>query len=70
MTNLCGLVCGRAWQYRKKQEADMILRQLMLQAYAYLEDDKRALKALRRAKRSSEPDTAMDRLKKLLQERL
>ena len=33
-------------------------------------DNKWAAKGLRMAKRSPEPDTAMDRLEKLLQERL
>ena len=41
-----------------------------LQAYAYLGDNKSASKAVEKAKRSSEPDAAMDKLEKLLQERL
>ena len=41
-----------------------------LQAYAYLGDNRSASKAVEKAKRSGEPDAAMDKLENLLQERL
>ena len=48
-----------------------VLKTARLQAYAYLGDNKRASKSLQKAlQRSSEPDAAMQKLEKLLWERL
>ena len=48
-----------------------MLRTARPQAYAYLGDNKRASKSLQKAlQRSSEPDATMQKLEKLLWERL
>ncbi len=41
-----------------------------LQAYTYLGDDKQAAKAIQEARSSDPADAAIDKLRKLLQERL
>lgn len=65
---------GRGWLIRKIQTriVFILLETVLatLQAYTYLGDDKQAARAIQEARSSDPADAAIDKLEKLLQERL